>query len=80
MSEARDRSEWARMSSLLSLLANAHRDPKKTGKLTPADFNPYTAKHQDQRIDSDITALKAVFVDRRLPIELLESSAKGDQG
>ena len=39
--EGRGRSEWSHTSSILAMLANTHRDPKKGRALTPADFDPY---------------------------------------
>jgi hypothetical protein len=41
MAEARMRDEWSRMSALMALLANLHRDPKKTRAFKPADFDPF---------------------------------------
>lgn len=41
MSEARQRADWERASSLLALTFNVNRDPKKTRAATPADFNPF---------------------------------------
>ncbi len=42
MREARDKSEWNRTASLLALLANIHRDPKRRAQpFAPADFHPY---------------------------------------
>lgn len=41
MNEGRQQAEWSRTSSLLALLANVHRDPKRQRKaFTPADFDP----------------------------------------
>jgi len=41
MAEGHGRDEWARMSALLALIANAHRDPKKGRALRPSDFAPF---------------------------------------
>lgn len=41
MAEGRDRQLWAHTSSVMALLANINRDPKKCGVLRAADFNPY---------------------------------------
>jgi hypothetical protein len=35
MAEARMRDEWSRMSALMALIANLHRDPKKTRAFKP---------------------------------------------
>lgn len=41
MAEGRNRAHWQHTSSVLALLANAHRDPKKTPRpFKPSDFDP----------------------------------------
>ena len=61
MAEARDRQAWARLSVLLALTANCHRDPKKQRALRPEDFNPYARRRAGVRITSDtVEALKAL--------------------
>jgi hypothetical protein len=67
MAEARSRQQWAHTSALLALLANAHRDPKKTRAFKPADFNPYLRHKQPPAAKVGIGVLKQVFVDRRQP-------------
>jgi hypothetical protein len=65
MAEARGRDEWGRMASLLSLLANVNRDPKRTRAFKPADFNPYEARRSGGGIPltkSNLKLLKKVFV------------------
>ena len=59
MAEARERSEWSRTSVLLALIANAHRDAKKTRPFKPGDFDPFAGREKDQA--SDIPALRALF-------------------
>ena len=59
MAEARERSEWARTSALLALIANAHRDPKKTRAFKPGDFDPYARR--DEERTNDMPALRALF-------------------
>ena len=44
MTEARGRFEWGQTASLLAMIANVLRDPKKTKAVRPADFNPYNVK------------------------------------
>ena len=44
MAEARERTEWGRLSVLLALVANAHRDPKRHTAARPEQFNPYAGK------------------------------------
>jgi len=62
MAEAREHSEWARTSTLLALIANAHRDAKKTRAFKPSDFDPF-ARRQSTTTD-DMEGLRAVFMGR----------------
>ena len=41
MTEARGRFEWGQTASLMALIANVLRDPKKCRNVKPSDFNPY---------------------------------------
>jgi len=41
MAEARRKDAWDRTSTVLALIANVNRDPKKTRAFRPKDFNPY---------------------------------------
>jgi len=61
MAEARERSEWARMSALLALTANAHRDPKKSRPFKPGDFDPFASASKTETVN-DKEALKALFM------------------
>jgi hypothetical protein len=64
MVEARSRALWNHTASVLALLANAHRDPKKTRPFTPSDFHPHHRRKPAPAAKVGITALKSVFVDR----------------
>ena len=44
MAEGRGRMEWGRVSSVMAIIANVHRDPKRQRLSKPADFNPYCEK------------------------------------
>lgn len=44
MAEGRSEALWAHTAQVLALLANVHRDPKKTPAFTPADWNPHARK------------------------------------
>jgi len=46
MAEARAKERWAHTSSLMALIANAHRDPNKGRAFRPDDFNPYAARRK----------------------------------
>ena len=41
MDEARGRQMWAHTSTVLAMMANINRNPKKSRAMRPADFNPY---------------------------------------
>ncbi|HNO80544.1 MAG TPA: hypothetical protein PKN33_21050 [Phycisphaerae bacterium] len=60
MAEARTRDDWGRTSSLMALLANCNRDPKKTRAYRPSDFDPF--KRTDQPVNGDFNLLREVFV------------------
>ena len=65
MAEAKGKHDWGIASSVLALLANAHRDPKKKPTpFSPADFNPYLARRAvGIKLDAgNIGFLKQVFV------------------
>lgn len=62
MAEARERSEWGRISALLALIANAHRDPKKSRAFKPGDFDPFAQSGHERT--NDIDALRALFQGR----------------
>lgn len=69
MAEARQREEWVRTASLMALVANAHRDPKKGRPFRPADFDPFQHPRNPRNSPSPRTptvgigVLKTVFVD-----------------
>ena len=56
MAESRLEQEWEQTSSVLALLANVHRDPKKGRRFSPADFNPFAPKTAPARAGIPITA------------------------
>jgi len=41
MAEGHGRDEWGRLSVLLALMANCHRDPTKGRAFEPSNFDPY---------------------------------------
>jgi hypothetical protein len=66
MAEARSRDRWARTSALMALIANCHRDPKKSRAFKPSDFDPYAVKQRrDDAIEiKDLALLKDAFIGR----------------
>ena len=69
MAEARAEHTWAAASSILAMIANAFRDPKKSRPFTPNDFNPLNqrATAKEDRPIVGIEVLKDVFIDGRMP-------------
>ncbi|HAN98342.1 MAG TPA: hypothetical protein DCQ98_13325 [Planctomycetaceae bacterium] len=64
LAEERQRDQWAHTSLVLAVLANLHRDPKRTGRYSPDDFNPFAASRGAPPPKAGIEVLKAVFVDQ----------------
>ena len=62
MAEAKSRDNWNHTSSLLSLIFNVNRDPKKQSPVKPSDLNPHTARKKTFLKAKDIKILKDVFV------------------
>jgi hypothetical protein len=67
MADGRGRAEWGRMSSLMALVANINRDPKRTRAFRPDDFNPYAERRSRGILitSGNMEVLKTVFVDRK---------------
>jgi hypothetical protein len=66
MALARQRHDWNRTSSLMALIANTQRDPKKHRAFKPSDFNPFSAPSKAMP-KVGVGVLKTVFIDKRLP-------------
>jgi hypothetical protein len=64
MAEAKGRDNWNHTSTVLAMIANVNRDPKKTPAFQPADFDPYRPR-KPARVDrtTGFDMLKAVFID-----------------
>jgi hypothetical protein len=65
MAEAKSRQAWNHTASILAMLANTHRDPKKSRAARPADFHPHSGRQGPAITKVGINVLKQVFVDRR---------------
>ena len=44
MAEGHHKDRWQHTSSVMALIANVNRDPKKNRPFKPSDFNPYLKK------------------------------------
>ena len=65
MADGRSRDEWSRMSALMALTANCHRDPKKSRATKPSDFDPHARSAPIPKVGVEV--LKDVFVHGRVP-------------
>lgn len=64
MAEARVSEQWNHTSHVLCMIANAHRDPKKTSAFKPQDFNPFAkaaARRKDDVIPVDFSVLRGIL-------------------
>ena len=65
MAESRERAEWGRFAALMALVANAHRDPRRSSPVRPERFNPYEGKTHGQAgrntPKAPLTVLRDVF-------------------
>lgn len=71
MAEAKRQDAWGRASAQMALLANCHRDPKKTRAYRPSDFDPFVEPKQEAHVEVGIDILK-VFVDGKVPAERVQ--------
>lgn len=65
MLDGKQRHDWSIASAVMALVANIHRDPKRSRRLNPSDFDPF-AKRQ-RPIPVGVSVLKDVFIDGKLP-------------
>jgi hypothetical protein len=74
LAESRQRDQWNHTASLMALIANVNRDPKKGRLARPEDFHPLrnhrasTPTPTQHPPIADISILKSVFVDRSFPV------------
>lgn len=61
LADARGRFEWEQTSSLMALVVNLVRDPKKSKPSKAEDFNPYLIRQQ-KVTKAPLSILKDVFV------------------
>jgi hypothetical protein len=67
MAQARIDQQWNHTASLLAMLANVNRDPRKGRAARPSDFHPAALKAaaSAEPLKADLKVLKSVFVDGR---------------
>jgi hypothetical protein len=64
MAEARSKDNWNHTSTLLALMININRDPKKQRAVKPRELNPHEGKAKTILRGKGLRILKDVFVDR----------------
>ncbi|MEX2388775.1 MAG: hypothetical protein WD534_12930 [Phycisphaeraceae bacterium] len=68
MAEAHVKQQWAHTASLMALIANAHRNPKKGRAFKPGDFDPTRSLTPSPVWEDlpkvDVSILKQVFVEK----------------
>ena len=63
MADARRRDDWSHTAAMLSLIANAHRNPRKRARpYTPAEFHPFI---EARNTKVGVGVLKDLFVKKR---------------
>ena len=64
MVEGKGKFEWNRTASLMALMVNLNRDPRKGKAASPNDFNPFAPKEPVPvlRGREMLSALKAAFI------------------
>lgn len=65
MLDGRQRHDWSIAASLMAVIANTHRDPKRSRLLKPSDFDPFAKRSRPVKVD--VSVLKDVFIDGRMP-------------
>jgi hypothetical protein len=56
MAEGKNKALWCHTSSLMALIANCHRDPKKTSPYKPDHFNPYAKRDEGRPLTREEAA------------------------
>ena len=69
MAQAAGKERWGRCATLMALIANVNRDPKKGRAFRPSDFDPYAdRKSQAIAVDKDnMELLKQAFAGKSNP-------------
>jgi hypothetical protein len=66
MAEGHHKDRWQHTASIMALIANVNRDPKKTRPFKSSDFNPYVSKPSGANAivvtKENISHLKAAFM------------------
>ena len=72
MLDGKQRHDWSIASAVMAVMANLQRDPRRSRRLHPSDFDPFAKRARP--IKADITVLKDVFINQRMPQIVTEST------
>lgn len=67
MLDGKQRHDWSIASAVMALVANIHRDPKRSRRLNPSDFDPFAKRQRSIKVG--VSVLKDVFIDGKMPQE-----------
>lgn len=67
MAEARVDHDWGQTANLMALIANCHRDPKKSRPIEASQFYPRLKRQKAATQKAPISILKDVFVKPKRP-------------
>ncbi|MBL9030128.1 MAG: hypothetical protein JNM80_00295 [Phycisphaerae bacterium] len=65
MLDGRQRHDWSIAASVMSVIANTNRDPKRSRRLKPSDFDPFSPRSRPVKVG--VSVLKDVFIDGKFP-------------
>lgn len=65
MLDGKQRHDWSIASAVMAIVANINRDPKRSRRLNPSDFDPFAKRQRPIRVG--VSVLKDVFIDGKLP-------------
>jgi hypothetical protein len=61
MADARNRAEWGRAASIMALIANVNRDPKKSRAFKPGDFDPFSQRRSGEAPKLKMSEVKGML-------------------
>ena len=67
MLDGKQRHDWSLTSAVMAHVANIHRDPKRSRRLNPSDFDPFAKRQRPIKVG--VSVLKDVFIDGKMPQE-----------
>jgi hypothetical protein len=65
MLDGKQRHDWSIASAVMAVMANIHRDPKRSRRLNPSDFDPFAQRKRPIKVG--VSVLKDVFIDGKMP-------------